>query len=153
MTDLPEIVTRALALPGAVAGDLALFGGVLRCGTCGAEQPLGDVAAYLSRGWPQHCGATMTWVTLKLLAAERREVPEGYELAAVPSEDWRVVTGKLCARTDGRVACRRPSAAETKRGSSRTQWWPYCLDHLYGRWIESGTVMHWILREKEAPRG
>ena len=32
------------------------------------------------------------------------------------------------------------------RGTYRTQWWAYCERHSFGRWIEDGKVMHWILR-------
>jgi hypothetical protein len=146
-----EIVKRATGLPAAMAADLAVAGGILRCGTCGREQPLGDIASYLSRGWPRCCGLTMTWVSLKTLAAETREVPEGYELVAVLDEDWQVdETRRPCRRASGRgtPACRKPSAAVLYRGERRRPW-GYCPDHLYGRWIEDGRVMHWILREKQ----
>lgn len=157
MPDLPEAVARVLGFYDATAADLMTAGGILRCGTCGGERPLGDVAGYLGHGWPQHCGQTMTWVTLKQLAAESWDVPEGYELAAVADADWRLAAGKRCRRgashaNGGRAdrrPCGRPSTAELKRGSSRPQWWAYCIDHLYGRWVENGKVMHWILREKE----
>jgi hypothetical protein len=157
-----EIVKRATGLPDAIAGDLAVFGGILRCETCHGERPLGDIAGYLSSGWPQHCGKTMTWVTLKLLAAESREVPEGYELVAVPDDGWRVDPGRPCRRQGPRHrACGKPSAASlnrpqrlratTYRPERRADsWWAYCTDHLYGRWVENGTVMVWVLREKSA---
>lgn len=155
MTEQPfaagaDFLKRALAVPAKVAADLAVAGGILRCGSCGNEQPLGDVASHLSSGWPKCCGLTMTWVTLKMLLAEQRDVPEGFELAAVISEKWRIETGKLCARRVGRATCRQPSAAELNRGTRNWMdvWWPYCLDHLYANWIENGQVMHWILREK-----
>lgn len=157
-----ELVKRALAVPGAIAADVSLFGGVLRCGTCRAEQPLGDVRSHLTTGWPRCCGHTMTWMTLKLLAAENRgDVPEGYELAVAASENWRVAPGKLCARRLGRTTCRKPSAAELNRGHRRWSqalgryrewdaWHPYCLEHLYGNWIEDGRVWHWALRGQAA---
>jgi hypothetical protein len=91
--DLPEIMRRVARVPAAMAADLAVAGGVLRCGTCGAEQPLGDITGYLGKGWPQCCDQTMTWVTRKLLLAERREVPDGHELVAVVSDDWRLEAG------------------------------------------------------------
>jgi hypothetical protein len=159
-----EIVKRATELPGAIAAGLSLFGGILRCGTCGREQPVGNVGPHLRSGWPKCCGLTMSWVTLKLLAAENwGPVPDGFELAAAASEDWRVETGKLCARKVHRTTCRKPSAAELNRPHTRLSpfkdgsftvdaWWPYCLEHLYGNWIEQGKVMHWILRETRGQR-
>lgn len=159
MTELPDAVKHALRFYDATAADLAAAGGILRCSTCGAARPVGDIASYLAHGWPECCGLTMTWVTAKLLAAEAREpLPEGYELAAVVSPDWRLVTGKPCARKVGRGTCRRPAVAELNRGHDRRgsrdrqsrivdAWWPYCMDHMYGNWIEDGKVMHWILRE------
>lgn len=53
----------------AVAAALPDRGGFLRCGTCGARQELGDVAAYLSSGWPTCCGLTMTWWTQRQIDA------------------------------------------------------------------------------------
>jgi hypothetical protein len=150
--DLPEIVKRATGLSAAIAADLAVAGGILRCAGCGSEQPVGDIALHLSRGWPQCCGQVMTWVTLKLLAAETREVPDGHELVAAESKDWRLAAGKRCraGAGPGRHACGRPSVAELKRGSKQyPSWWAYCLDHLYANWIEDGQVWHWILRAKE----
>lgn len=90
-----------------------------------------------------------------------REVPEGYELVAVVDEDWRVASGKRCRRREGPEvgvrgsharACGRPSVAELNRparqhGRLLDNWWAYCASHLYGRWIEDGKIMHWILRE------
>jgi hypothetical protein len=151
VTELPEIITRATGLSADLAADMAVAGGILRCGACGSEQPVGDIAANLTTGWPRCHGLTMTWVTLKLLAAETREVPDGYELVAVVSKDWRLVSGKRCraGAGPGRHACGRSSVAEIKRGSKRyPSWWAYCTDHLYANWIEGGQVMRWILREK-----
>jgi hypothetical protein len=146
-----DIVKHATGLPG----------GILRCEECGGERPADDIAGYLRNGWPRHCGTTMTYVTLKLLAAESREVPEGYELVAVPDDDWRIDEGRRCRRA-GRhgKACGKPSVASLNRPRRLRatdyrqerqvdSWWPYCPSHLYGRWIESGNVMHWVLREKE----
>lgn len=91
--------------------------------------------------------------TPKQIAAESREVPDGYELVAVPDKSWRLQSGKRCrsGAAPGRHACARPSVAEFKRGSKQyPSWWAYCADHMYGRWIENGQVWHWILREKVA---
>jgi hypothetical protein len=137
-----------------IAGHAAeLSGGILRCEECGGERPADDVAGYLRDGWPRHCGTTMTYVTLKLLAAESREVPDGFELAAVPDGDWRVEPGKPCTRRlKGNLVCRKPSAASVNRGKMTRRglvpaWWPHCPAHLYNRWIEGGRVWRWVLRE------
>jgi hypothetical protein len=73
VTELPEIVKRARSLVPAIAADLERFGGILRCGTCGRERPLGDVAAHTSRGWPKCCGHTMGWVTQRELDEEKAD--------------------------------------------------------------------------------
>ena len=90
-----------------------------------------------------------------------REVPEGYELVAVEAgPDWRTETGRRCRRQSGAShrACHQPAVAALNRSRQKhvrgtgyvtvPEWWPYCPEHLYGRWIEDGKVMHWILREK-----
>ena len=77
--------------------------------------------------------------------------PEGCEYVAVPDTDWRLVEGKRCRQP----LCPQPSVAELARtatmyrkgGAEQTRWYAYCADHLYGRWIEDGQVMHRILRE------
>lgn len=144
--------------PFAVEADIAKraagLGGILRCEECGGERPADDIAGYLRNGWPSHCGTTMTYVTLKLLAAESREVPEGFELVAVPDDDWRVEGGRECTRQlAGHRVCHAPSVASLNRGKMTRRgpvpaWWPYCPAHLYNRWIENGQVMHWVLRER-----
>jgi hypothetical protein len=151
MTELQEIVKRATGLAGAIAADLAVFGGILRCNSCGAEQPVGDIGGKLRNGWPECHGLTMTWVTRKLLLAEQRDVPDGYELAAVISGTWRLASGKRCRAGAGyhHRACGMPSVAEFNRGlTERPRWWSYCPDHLYANWAEGGKVMHWVLRVK-----
>ncbi len=74
----------------------------------------------------------------------------------MPDLEWRLVTGEACrsgsshpagpGRKDRR-SCGAPAVAELRRGTSRAQWWAYCPDHMYGRWIEDGQVMNWILRK------
>jgi hypothetical protein len=146
--ELPEIIKDAAMVHAAIGADLSGHGGVLRCtGDCKREQELGDIAAYLRDGWPECCGYTMTWVTQRLLARERREIPDGYELVAVPDEDrvtgWRIDPGRKCRRR----GCGKPSVASRVRGFKQKQRWAYCESHMYGRWIEDGQVMHWILQE------
>jgi len=74
---------------------------------------------------------------------------DGFEYVAAPDPNWRLVTGKPCRwMMPGRRSCKQPSVAAINRpGRLRENWWPYCSEHLYGRWIEDGQVMHWILRE------
>jgi hypothetical protein len=160
MTDHPfaaevEFVKRATRLPAAVAADLAVAGGVLRCGTCKREQPLGDVASHVRHGWPRCCGQTMTWVTRRMLLAREREVPEGYELVAVESEGWRLQAGGHCRRPRCAVPAvaalnrhRRVRASGLRPARTVDAWYGYCLAHMYGNWIEAGKVMCWVLREK-----
>jgi hypothetical protein len=78
-----------------------------------------------------------------------REVPEGYELVAVVDEGCRVEDGKRCRFGGGyhHKACGLPSVMAFRSGR---QWWAYCSnpEHMFGRWIEAGKVMHWILRAK-----
>jgi hypothetical protein len=75
--------------------------------------------------------------------------PPGYHWeAAEEGPDWRLVNGKNCRQPH----CPRPSAAELARttylSSGKTvRWWAYCDQHLYGRWIEDGKIMHWILKQ------
>jgi hypothetical protein len=72
---------------------------------------------------------------------------------AVVDPDWRLDGTHLCARKlAGRRTCRRDSVAALNRhqrrhGRTVDAWWPYCERHLYGRWIENGQVMCWILRK------
>ena len=85
------------------------------------------------------------------------EPPEGYEWVAEVNPDWRLVTGKLCRRQGkGHRLCRQEAVAEVAREQTtsyakadlrtRTVWWPYCPEHMYGNWIENGQVTHWVLR-------
>jgi hypothetical protein len=68
--------------------------------------------------------------------------------------DWRLETGRRCRWGGGyrRPACGKPSAAALLRAHAGTsgRWWAYCESHLYGRWIEDGRIMHWILRKLES---
>lgn len=80
------------------------------------------------------------------------EVPAGFRLAAVPDEGWREVSAaRRCSRLVSNVRCRRDAVAEMlrmRRGrQTRSAWWGYCPEHMYGRWAEDGKVMHWIMVE------
>ena len=151
MTDLAPMIDKARNLTGAIGTDLAVAGGVLRCSKCSAEQPLGDVGLHLGHGWPACCGQTMTWVTQRQLSAESREVPEGYHLVAVEDtftfhDPMRVDGTRRCRYMVERRSCGEPSAIAILRGKTRKTWWGYCLPHSFGRWVEGGRVMCWILK-------
>ena len=89
--------------------------------------------------------------------AERPEPPRGvhseccgrsYEYVAVPEgPDWRLETGRRCAWKEGHPlrGCGAPSVATLRRSGGRR--FGYCGSHLFGRWVEDGKVMHWMLRE------
>ena len=65
---------------------------------------------------------------------------------------WRLASGKRCRWGAGfhMKACGRPCVAELNRSSfkGRKNWWAYCELHLYGRWIEDGQVLMWIMVKK-----
>jgi hypothetical protein len=95
-----------------------------------------------------------------------REVPPGYRLIAVEeSDDWRTEDGVLgCRRGSGwnrkgaAGTCGKPAVLALRRTPSRPgtwgkvvpQWWRYCEAHAYGRWVEGGKVLCWILVEDDA---
>jgi hypothetical protein len=76
----------------------------------------------------------------------------GYHYEASPEQHglrWRLASGRKCraGAGGGHNACGRPCVAELRRAAIRVAWWAYCEQHLYGRWIEDGQVMHWQLAE------
>lgn len=86
--------------------------------------------------------------------------PPGYHHQPAPesSNRWRPLPpepAKRCRYLGGtpRAQCPNTAVAETDRGrhsanqhgTYRGNWWAYCLEHLYGRWIENGRVMYWRL--------
>jgi hypothetical protein len=74
------------------------------------------------------------------------EVPEGHEVVAIIDPEWEIDTGKPCRYArQGHYPCGQPSAASLLRGWKRKTNWAYCPAHMYGRWVEDGFVMHWIL--------
>lgn len=87
------------------------------------------------------------------------DAPEGFEFVAV-EDDADFVTPAVGAGRcranggNGQKACGEPAVATIWRPIWRTSGrrktaWDYCADHLYGRWIENGKVMHWRLRKVE----
>lgn len=80
--------------------------------------------------------------------------PDGYHYEAVPEGGWRLTEGKRCRAGAGyhKAACGAPAVAEllrppTYRTTPVGRWWAYCSQHMYGRWVEGGQVLHWVLRE------
>lgn len=69
------------------------------------------------------------------------------ERVAVPDESWHLAAdeGRKCRQS----RCPNAAVAKFKRhhsyGPRRWQWWHYCAEHLYGRWIENGRVMHYVV--------
>jgi hypothetical protein len=67
--------------------------------------------------------------------------------------DWEVTdeVGRRCRFVAGqrRTACGRPAVARLMRGRRRRTWWYYCGEHLYGRWVEAGRVVHSVLRPRD----
>lgn len=41
---------------------------------------------------------------------------------------------------------RRRSTPDGRFAGTRPARWGYCVDHMYGRWIEAGKVMEWVVR-------
>jgi hypothetical protein len=79
--------------------------------------------------------------------------PDGCQHIAVDAgPEYRPDTSRLCrGMIAQRTYCRKPSILVImreygNRGERRT--YGYCSEHSYGRWVENGKVMKWILREK-----
>jgi hypothetical protein len=81
--------------------------------------------------------------------------PQGCRWVAVPDKAWRVDSGRQCRMIGGhpRIRCAEPAVAAMNRGRRvygrgvSDSWWAYCADHMFGRWVEDGRVMHWIAEE------
>lgn len=86
---------------------------------------------------------------------EPHEAPDGFEYVAVPDAHWRIASGKRCRASGqrGRSRCPNDCVAELNRSGWRDgaapRWWAYCSEHMYGRWIEDGKVVHYVLRPVE----
>jgi hypothetical protein len=76
------------------------------------------------------------------------EARDGYQWVPVQDHDWAVVSpdsGRRCRRKD---CCRAPVARLMRRDKHALAGvtpWHYCAEHMYGRWVEDGKVMHWRL--------
>lgn len=81
--------------------------------------------------------------------------PDGYRYEAVVDTQWRLLAPGVTRRCRAhRGDCGRVAEAELNRPhkNGRENWWAYCGQHLYGRWIEHGQVMGWRLIANEAKR-
>lgn len=90
---------------------------------------------------------------------------DGYHYEAVVDTGWRLYAfrderrlrrcrgERWCAETPVAVFARpytrygKPGLADRAAGIQRTRDYAYCAEHMYGRWIENGQVMTWILRK------
>lgn len=86
------------------------------------------------------------------------KAPDGYHWIAVPERNagllaWRLSDGEHRCRAGASrhiKACGRPAMAALNRrmtSSGRDNWWHYCEEHMFGRWIEDGQIWTWVLRE------
>lgn len=97
-----------------------------------------------------------------------RGLGPGLEWRAAIDVDWTldpaVVDGWQCRRGGwrGRTRCPNPAVAALMRptyryldpmdlSGRRRVPWRYCGAHLYGRWVEDGTVMGWVVRRVGEP--
>jgi hypothetical protein len=90
--------------------------------------------------------------TLTTARAPMPSTPPGpgfhYEAKPDPGKDWSVAEeGKTCRyRGSGdEHAHGAPAVLALERGVRRRIKWNYCAEHSYGRWLEDGVVMTWIL--------
>jgi len=80
----------------------------------------------------------------------------GFQWVAEPDLGWRLEQGHRCRSGAGfhTAACGKPSVAALNRGQfgrpNCPNWWAYCPEHMYGRWVENGRVLHWVLRSTSA---
>ena len=84
--------------------------------------------------------------------APRWEAPEGYmHVAREEGPDWSPVPRCSTGRCRRR-GCRKAAVLSLNRmflvppTEGARGWWDYCEDHAYGRWLEDGKVMHWVMR-------
>lgn len=80
--------------------------------------------------------------------------PEEFHFEPVECDErWKLHIGSPCrSMLPGHIICRAPSVAALNRGSKRVQWWAYCAEHMYGKWIEDGRVWEWRLVANEDRR-
>lgn len=83
--------------------------------------------------------------------------PAGYRWVVFEAPDWRLLqqTTKRCRNWRAHRRVSPLAVAELKRhrwtyGRNVPEWWAYCADHLYGRWVDAGRVLEYRLEELEA---
>jgi hypothetical protein len=112
--------------------------------------------------------ADMAAIREAAYARRMENIPEGFHLVAVREATlgsglpWRLEADSRCragagpragasGSGSGRPGCGKPSAAAINRGTlHHPRWFAYCPAHMYGRWIEAGQVMCWILEAHDA---
>jgi hypothetical protein len=76
----------------------------------------------------------------------------GCEWTVQVDDAWRLLAGdsqKQCRMIlSGQRRCPNRAAAEFDRGGhswskKEHDWWAYCPEHMYTRWIEGGQVLWW----------
>jgi len=86
---------------------------------------------------------------------------DGYHYEAIVEDPthWRAVApeqSRPCRQVKNhtkttRPTCKAPSVAALNRTPGGANWWHYCAEHLYGRWVEDTPtgpeVFHWRLVE------
>jgi hypothetical protein len=76
------------------------------------------------------------------------EIPPGMHFEIVPDDRWQIgATGKCRMPKCGKWGVARLNRRARSACGAVDRWWNYCQDHLYGRWIEDGRVVHWRLVE------
>lgn len=84
--------------------------------------------------------------------APPHEAPFGEHWEAVQEgPEWSLAEpGKKCRfRGSDKHACGEPAVVVLYRGIAKRIPWNYCLPHAYGRWVEDGKVMAWVLKDDE----
>ena len=71
-----------------------------------------------------------------------------------PDTDWTLISSQMKCRSTTRVgkrpvSCQGQAVAMFRRRykNGTHHWWAYCADHLYGREIRDGAVMHLVYLE------
>lgn len=75
------------------------------------------------------------------------DIPAGHAWVVEADDDWStspMSASPVCRRPK----CSAPSVAWLRRGLTRPQWWGYCADHMYGRWVDGDVVKHWVVRRQ-----
>lgn len=72
--------------------------------------------------------------------------PEGYHFEVVPDPDWKVESRGFCRRCNSPAVATLFRVARYRTGLRIRVPWRYCREHMYGRWIDDGAVVHRILR-------